>query len=381
VRLKLLHTSDCHLGHPFRSFRDDTALTLTRQRRSTVEHVLRVAASHSVDAVLCAGDLFDCPSPGEDCWRSLVGLFQAMTHRCPVFLLPGGHDPLSPKSVYDSGHPFRADLPDWVHVVDTLGFEAPLGDGAVLVAHPTLADAGGDDPALALPNREPGDDRVRVGMAYGTVMSAGGKPAFPIAPDAAVQRGLNYLALGDVHDFTEVHAATAAGVGLTVYAGAPEAMRFGEGAGSAVLAQLRPHGQPPRYRRERVGHFSWEEVRCAELSELRTLAGRTNLQRTVLRLALELAVTLDEKEELARLLSELSGTEIESGRVGVIERIDRRDERLAPGAFATELPDHLPQVMHEVHARLRARLADPEQRAATETALIHLHRLIAEAAP
>lgn len=380
MRLKLLHTSDWHLGHPFRSFNGEPALTLKRQRLATIEHILQVAASHEVDAILCAGDLFDNRHPGEDWWHGLADRFQAMTHRCPVFLLPGNHDPLTADSIYDHGHAFRSRLPEWVHVIDAPGFEAELADGAVLLANPVQSGTGGEDPALALPAREPGDDRIRVGMAHGTAtgLFPGAEPDFPIARDAGVQRGLDYLALGDIHDFMEVHGANAAGVGTAVYCGAPEPMRFGEtGAGSVVLAQLRPHGGAPRYRRVRVGHWSWEQVRCSQMSEVRRLLERTDLQRRVLRLTLELVVTLAEREELERLLRELEGTEVESGRAGLVERVDRSAERLVADAFAAQLPDDVPEVLHEVHTRLRARLDDPEQRAATETALIHLHKLIA----
>lgn len=378
VRLKLLHTSDWHLGHPFRSLDNAAGLTLKRQRLATVDHVLKVAAREEVDAVLCAGDLFDSRTPAEDWWRGLADRLQAMTHRCPVYLLPGNHDPLTPESVYHVHHPFRGRLPDWVHVVDRTGFEAPLGDGAVLLAHPTLSGTGGADPVLALPDRALGDDRIRVGLAHGTaVRFPGGAPDFPIAPDAAVQRSLDYLALGDIHDFVEVHPATPSGVGLTLYCGAPEPMRFGEqGAGSAVLVQLRPHGRAPRYLRERVGHWRWEHVRWASMSEARNLRERADLQRLVLRLTVEMAVSLDERQELDRIVRELRGTEVDSGSVGLVESVDRSAERLVHGAFATQLPAHVPQVMQEVHNRLRAQLNDPELASVAQKALLHLHKII-----
>ena len=36
----------------------------------------------------------------------------------PLFLLPGNHDPLTPRSIWDADHSFRRALPDYVEVVD-----------------------------------------------------------------------------------------------------------------------------------------------------------------------------------------------------------------------------------------------------------------------
>jgi exonuclease SbcD len=117
--LKVLHTADWHVGRSFGQFEPQDARKLARDRVSVIDRILGVADSYNVDAVLCAGDLFDNPDPGEPWWRALAESFgRRKTWTRPVVLLPGNHDPLTRDSIYRKGHPFRKAFPDWVRVVD-----------------------------------------------------------------------------------------------------------------------------------------------------------------------------------------------------------------------------------------------------------------------
>ena len=90
-------------------------------------------------------------------------------------------------------------------MVDKDDFEARLNDNAVLYAKPCRSSAGQDDPALALPAREPGDPRIRIGMVHGSTFDyIDCQTNFPIAKLAAAQRGFDYLAIGDTHSFRVV---------------------------------------------------------------------------------------------------------------------------------------------------------------------------------
>ena len=168
-----------------------------------ISRILDVARRNSVHAVLCAGDLFDDPAPSADFWEGLVKVFrdQPPPH-APMFLVPGNHDPLTPESVWAPGHPFRSRLPQWVHVVDRDDFEYEITPDAVLYARPCRSKAGENDLAMALPARQPGDARLRIGCVHGQTFDIEGHQTnFPIRRDAGVQRGLDYLAIGDTHSF------------------------------------------------------------------------------------------------------------------------------------------------------------------------------------
>ena len=117
--LRLLHTADWHLGRRFPSFQEEGQKKLSRARMDVIATILDVARRNTVNAVLCVGDLFDDPEPSRDFWEGLAKTFRghAGPHP-PLFLVPGNHDPLTPESVWAPRHPFRAQLPEWVHVVD-----------------------------------------------------------------------------------------------------------------------------------------------------------------------------------------------------------------------------------------------------------------------
>lgn len=186
VALKILHTADWHLGRSFPFFREQDQPKLTRARIEAIDKLLGLAESYAVNAVLCAGDLFHEPAPADTWWRELLRLFERRKWKGrPVFLLPGNHDPLWPTSVWADDHPFRRGLPDWVHVVDRDDYEFALSEEAVLYAVPCRSQAGADDPTTLIPLRQPGDQRIRIGLAHGSFDLAGHTMNFPIASDAA----------------------------------------------------------------------------------------------------------------------------------------------------------------------------------------------------
>src|SRR3954470_14506878 len=76
VVLRLLHTADWHLGRRFPSFPEEAQRKLSRARMGVINRILDVARRNRVDAILCAGDLFDDPTPREDFWETLATAFR-----------------------------------------------------------------------------------------------------------------------------------------------------------------------------------------------------------------------------------------------------------------------------------------------------------------
>jgi DNA repair exonuclease SbcCD nuclease subunit len=371
VALKILHTADWHLGRGFPSFRDEDQPKLTRARIEAVDKLLGLAESYAVNAVLCAGDLFDEPAPSETWWRELLRLFERRKwSNRPVFLLPGNHDPLRPNSVWAEDHPFRAGLPAWVHVVDRDDFEFALSPEAVLYAVPCRSRAGADDPTLGIPARQPGDERIRIGMVHGQTFDlADHLMNFPIASDAAQQRGLNYLALGDTHAFREYPPKTSP----AVYPGAPEAITFGETEAGQVAIVLFPRqGRPPIIQKHPVARWRWRTEQCTSLAQLDALR-REDLKDCVLRLALEMEVSIAERARVDEILQELQGNEAVCGKVGVLQadsaglRVNVRD--------ASDFDGDLPDVLKSVVTRLQAQAAEADGEVARQ-AMVLLHQTL-----
>src|SRR6266545_6889418 len=76
IVLRLLHTADWHLGRRFPSFPEEAQKKLSRARMDVIATILDVARRRAVNAVLCAGDLFDDPTPAPDFWEGLARTFR-----------------------------------------------------------------------------------------------------------------------------------------------------------------------------------------------------------------------------------------------------------------------------------------------------------------
>lgn len=372
IVLKLLHTADWHLGRRFPRFGIEAGKTLSRARRDVLDRIFLEAERSQVDAVLCAGDLFDTPQPDEDFKSALLQVLTRLKWKNrPVFLLPGNHDPLVAESVWREPS-FRNALPDFVHVVDQELLEVALPNDCVLFAVPCLSRAGQKDPTALIPSRAAGDTRVRVGLVHGSTFDAGDwKTNFPISQDAALDRGLDYLAIGDTHGFRFVPPDRK--VPPTIYPGTPEQTAFDEQDAGHVALVFINRARQALVQKRVVGQWKWEELTVKSMEELRLLAMRTDLAARVLRLTLDLRVSAPEYQEVEALLGKLQGSASTHARVGVLE-LDR--ERLSLDLTNLDaLSAGLPPVLQAAAKRLKVQAEDPGQRAAAERALFHLFAL------
>ena len=381
MALTLLHTADWHLGRRFPSFEPEQEQRLTRARLDVVGRILDVAESRNVDAVLCAGDLFDEPAPEQLWWNGVLQEFQRRHWQRPVVLLPGNHDPLTPNSLYHSNHPFRRGLPDYVHVVDEPGWGLAVGDNAVVVAAPCTSAAGDTKLVESLPKREDGDERIRIGLVHGQTFDIEGHQTnFPIPSGSAKARGLDYLAIGDTHAFREVEQDAFA---PTIYPGAPEATNFGERDTGNVAVVFFPldRRRRPLVRKETVGSWRWRDETCNSMSQLRLLAEESDLAKTVLRLKLDMTVPLADYDEAERILASLGGSLAATPRVGVLN-VDRQGLRMLTDEAIAEFNANMPTVLRATAERLQAmaQAGDPLQKEQAERALHHLYRLVRDAA-
>lgn len=372
MALKVLHTADWHLGLRFGAFTPDQEVRLTRARLEVVGRIFDLAESRDVDAVMCAGDLFDEPAPSAEWWEGVLAELQKRAWKRPVFLLPGNHDPLTANSVYSSNHAFARGVPDFVHIVDDENFTFELSGKFVLHASPCRSHAGQSNLAALLPKREPGDDRIRIGMVHGQTFDMGGHQTnFPIGRGTADERGFDYLAIGDTHSFRDVEPAAH---GPTIYPGAPEPTSFGENDSGNVAVVFFPRDRSRRAHVEkvRVAAWTWREESCSSLAALRQIRSDDSLRKTVLRLQVGMRLPLADYDEAQRILVELGGSLSAHPRVGVLVA-DRSGLRLdieKSGAFVEELPP----VLQSVVKRLKERaVGEPEK---AERALHHLYELV-----
>ncbi|MFO0726434.1 MAG: DNA repair exonuclease [Myxococcota bacterium] len=347
VALTLVHTADWHLGKKFPGFSPEQAKRLMRARLEVLERIFGLAEARQADAVLCAGDLFDVPMPGEEWWQGLLETLKKQQSTRDIFLLPGNHDALIDGSVWDpKACRFRAELPPHVKVVDKKNATYPLKGGATLIASPCFSVSGQEDLALALPDRAPGDEGIRIGMVHGSTFDMPGHQVpFPIAKDAAERRGLDYLAIGDTHAFREVPPDARI---KTVYPSSPEPGTFDEQDAGYVALVLVKRNRSVRLEKERVAAWTWRDKLVTSLEELEAVAALPDLRKMVLRLRFDARLTPAEMETAEALLSALEGDAARPGKVGILQ-VDKSGLVLDPRDLATVFAD----APEEVQATVR----------------------------
>ena len=113
------------------------------------------------------------------------------------------------------------------------------------------------------------------------------------------------------------------------------------------------------------------------MNALRSLLTTPDLDRHVVRLHLDLTVSLSEESEVERILRDLQGTDATHGRVGVLI-VDRAGLRLQVGS-GDAFPDDLPPVLKDTVARLDRLIADAtdeSEKSRATRALAHLYKLL-----
>ena len=237
--MKLLLFADLHLDAPFAWARPETARQRRANRRETLRRILALAEEERVDAVLCAGDLFEHERVTPDTVAFLQSSF-ARTDR-PILLAPGNHDWLSPQSPYATV--------EWSPNV-TIYTEArltpvTLADGCTLwgAAHRAPANTDGFFAGF-----QPDRGGVHLALAHASEKSLlgwqepGKQPHAPFEAAEIAAAGLSHAFLGHYHLPRDAERHT--------YPGNPDPLEFGEeGERGAVIISVQPDGSVQRDRR------------------------------------------------------------------------------------------------------------------------------------
>ena len=287
-------------------------------------------------------------------------------------ILAGNHDPVKAGSVFHPDHAFRKLLPDWVHVVDSERFELALTPDAVLFAAPCTSMAGAEDLALTLPCRSgrrcphPSGVGPRIHVRHGGIPDQ--------LPHRARCAGATGPGLSRGRRHTRFPSDHGERRGADRLPGAPEQTRFGEsGGGQVAVVMLQRSGARPIVTSVKVGRWSWRDESATSLESLRSLAAE-DLSTTVLRLRMDMTVSVLDEKEVDLLTRHLRGDAATSGRAGAFV-LDRSGLRVEVGDVNALMKD-APETLSIVAAKLAAPAAvDDEAR----RALNILYRLMSEA--
>ena len=246
--MRFLHTADWHLG--LRAAHLGGAGEKVREERfSTARKILEIARDESVEFILLAGDLFDDNAVDRVLIQRTADLLGKAF--CPVFIIPGNHDPDVPGSVW--AHPSFSRYPNIRVMRQSCPAEVP---GGILFPCPLKEKKSANDPTAWIPPS--GDRRIRIGMAHGSVE---GCPMddrdHPVPRDAAFRKGLDYLAMGHWH--SRGLFADREGAVRMAYSGCHETTKFGEeNSGNVLIVSIRGAREIPEVKDVAVGKLRWK---------------------------------------------------------------------------------------------------------------------------
>ena len=265
--VKFVHTSDWQMGMKAKHV-SEYASEVREARLKAVENVLLAAQEEQSDFIIVAGDLFEDNAVEPVLVQRVVDLLSESP--CPVYVISGNHDPLTPSSVYHRRLWEKA-IPN-IHLLKTT--ESVQAGEAVLYPCPLFEKSSSVDPTSWIPVEKP--DNIRIGIAHGSLLIRDdiSSDDFPINPDAAAEHKLDYLALGHWHSSFKYKGSD--GVVRTAYSGTHETTKFGESESGQVLAiEIEKPKAEPQIREIPTGTLRWRQWKreVASAEDIRGLMG------------------------------------------------------------------------------------------------------------
>ena len=232
-RLKVLHTSDVHLGAY-----DSGSVELRASIQDTFRRVIDVGITEGVDLMLIAGDFFDNARVKPE--TLAFAAEQLGRIGVPVVLNPGNHDHIGPGSVYD-----RIDLEAETGNVRLMR-EA---DGETVAIESLDVEVWGRSHTEQLPDFSPfgdppprGDAAWQLGIGHGHYIHPRAllHHSFHIREEHLAATERDYVALGHWEQMTRVSAGAAV---TAAYSGAPEGLGRRDQHGHVLLVDLHEDGR------------------------------------------------------------------------------------------------------------------------------------------
>jgi exonuclease SbcD len=334
--MKLLLFSDLHLDTPFRWAGPVLARKKRQSLRDTLRRIASLASEAGVDALLCAGDLYE-----QECYSPDTGEFLRTTFGelspLPVYIAPGNHDWFGPASLYrgvkwtSNVHIFERDRLTPLTLADGLtlwgaAHRAPANTDGFLEGF--VVDRGGVHLALFH-----GSERRLL-----VFQESGKAPHAPFDAAELKRSGIHHAFLGHYHNPRDDDRYT--------YPGNPEPLSFGEtGKRGVVIAAIREDGSVLRERLRvastEITDLEVDVTGCSGEQEIRdrVAAVRSGISG-VLRITLKGGVGPDVDVRPQDFGDPASGLVVRAGSIRVAYDLEEiKQEQTVRGQFVRDVLD------------------------------------------
>ncbi|MFC1742604.1 exonuclease SbcCD subunit D [Candidatus Riflebacteria bacterium] len=260
--MRFIHTADWQIGMKA-LFAGQKGARLREERLKAAARVVEITKTEAVDFLLLCGDTFEDNGVDRLLVRNIIEILKKAD--CPVFILPGNHDPLVPGSVWEH--------PGWEHtnliiLKERKPIEVP---GGMLYPCPIMQKSSRKNPCDWI--AEEGNAGIRIGVAHGSIPEiTQSDEDFPISLNTVTKKKLDYLALGHWHSFNAFDDRR------TFYSGTHESTSFRKKeSGGVLLVDISHAGEEPRVKKLPTGSLKW----IALEKEISTVEDIMSLKREV----------------------------------------------------------------------------------------------------
>ncbi len=255
MNFRFAHCGDFHLGYDFGYLPPRKATARQADLRVTFFRTVRETLKWGAQVFLVSGDLFDTPHPGE---RDVEIVSKNLAHlskkgvRC--FAIPGNHDPMHPKSVWN-----RPEMANYIHLFHgdpAAGLaQENIGELNLTIAGiPWDTEDAFKPPLQEILTRKPDVSDRSILLLHGSEAAlASEHPAFkehPFEAEDLKRLPFGYVAIGHYHKPMDVARWSG---GAACYSGSPEGLRFSDhnlGERSIVLGEMDERGSLVRLERK-----------------------------------------------------------------------------------------------------------------------------------
>lgn len=223
--VRIVHAADLHLDSAFGALSAEQSRQRRRESRVAAERLANYVNQNQIDIVLLPGDLFD----GEEVYRETAETLRAAlaSMRAQVFIAPGNHDFYVARSLYATG--------EWsenVHIFRTGEIERIVLPELGCAVYGAAFTQREQETSLLASFHAPEDGLVHLGVLHADLTGAEARYD-PITRAEIAASGLDYLALGHIHECSGVQRA---GGTAYAYCGCLEGRGFDELGARGFLA-------------------------------------------------------------------------------------------------------------------------------------------------
>lgn len=252
--MKILHTSDWHLGHSL--YNHDRK----EEQEDMLRQMVEIVKEHKPDLFLLAGDVYHTSQPSAAVLKQFVDALTLILNANPemtIVATAGNHDsgtrheiystPWKAQNVYTIGNLSRDNITD--HIISIPGkgyvlaipytYERNIPDGFFQQLLDTVAEMNSENMPVIMTAHTTVNGCDFAGHDYTSESTIGGIDAIDIKQ---MGEGYDYLALGHIHHAQFVHT----GKHNVRYSGTPIAVSFDENYPHTVsLVEIGSHGERP----------------------------------------------------------------------------------------------------------------------------------------